>query len=179
MRQTRCRDRCRGAAVAEVVGAPLQRQHEAVVVAAEGGGALQVQHVRPGGQLGHRGGHPVRRRGAVELVGARQQRAARLGLLVDQGDAGPGARRAERGREPGRAGADDQHVAVLVDGVVAGGVGDVRQAPLARQAAGHQPVVELDGGGQQHRLGEGLLDLDEAAPGPRPTPRRSRAAARA
>ncbi len=146
---------------AEVVGAPLQREHEAVVVAAERGGALQVQHVRPGGQLRYRGGHPVRRRGAVEFVAARQQRAARLGLLVDQGDAGPGARRAERGREPGGAGPHDQHVDVLVDGVVTGGVGDVRQAPLPGQAAGHQPVTEFDGGGEQHRLGEGLLDLDQ------------------
>jgi hypothetical protein len=147
---------------AEVVGAPLQREDEAVVIAAERGGALQVQHVRPGGQLRHRGGHPVRRRGAVKLVAARQQRAARLGLLVDQGDADPGARRAERGRQPGRTGPHDQHVDVLMDGVVTGGVGDVRQAPLARQAAGRQPVVELDGAGEQHRLGEGLLDLDQA-----------------
>ena len=147
----------------EVVGAPLEREDEAVVVAAEGGGALQVQHLRVVGQFGDRGGDPVQRRSAVEPVGAGQQRAAGLGLLVDEGDAGPGAGRGERGGQPRRTGAHDEHVDVVVDGVVAGGVRDVREPALTRQAVGHQSVVELDGGGQQHRLGEGLLDLHQAA----------------
>src|SRR5207247_6744935 len=124
---------------------------QAVVVAAEGGGALQVQHFRMAGQLGDRGGDPVQRRGAVELDRVRQQRAAGLGLLVDQGDAGPGASGTDGGGQPGGASAHDEHVYVVVDGVVPGTVGDIGQAALARQAAGDQAVVELDRGGQQHR----------------------------
>ena len=85
----------------------------------------------------------------------RQQRAAGLGLLVDQGDAGAGAGGVERGGQAGRAGADDEHVDVVVDGVVAGGVRDVGEPALTRDAVGDEPVVELDGGGQQHRLGNG------------------------
>jgi hypothetical protein len=52
---------------------------------------------------------------------------------------------------------------VVVDRVVTGGVGDVGEAALPRQAVGDQPVGELDGGGQQHGLREGLLDLHQAA----------------
>ncbi len=148
---------------AEVVGAPLQRQDETVVVAAEGGGALQVQHLRVAGELGDRRGDPLQRRGVVEPVRGAQQRAARLGLLVDEGDAGTGAGGGERGGQPRRAGTHDEHVDVMVDGVVAGGVGDLGEAALSRQTVGSQPVVELDRGGQQHGLGEGLLDLHQAA----------------
>jgi hypothetical protein len=58
---------------AEVVGAPLEGQDETVVVTAEGGGALQVQHLGAGRQLRDRVRHPGRRRSAVQVVGARQQ----------------------------------------------------------------------------------------------------------
>src|SRR3712207_6901968 len=47
---------------AEVVGAPLQGQDETVVVAAEGGGALQVQHLGVRGQFGDGVRHPVDRK---------------------------------------------------------------------------------------------------------------------
>ena len=147
----------------EVVGTALEGQHEAVVVAAEGGGPLQVQHLRVVGQFGDRGGHPVQGRSAVEPVGAGQQRAAGLGLLVDEGDAGPGAGRGERGGQPRGTGAHHEHVDVVVHGVVAGGVRDVRETALTGEAVGDESVVELDGGGQQHRLGEGFLDLHQAA----------------
>jgi hypothetical protein len=146
-----------------VVGAPLEREDEAVVVVAERGGALQVQHLRVSGQLGDRGGDPVQRRGVVEPVGARQQRAAGLGLLVDERDAGPGPGGGECGGQACGAGAHDQHVDVVVDRVVAGGVRDLGETALPRQTVGDQPVVDLDGGGQQHGLREGLLDLHETA----------------
>ena len=147
----------------EVVGAPLEREDETVVVAAESGGALQVQDLRVAGEFGDRGGDPLQRRSVVEPVGARQQRAAGLGLLVDERDAGPGPGGGECGGQPRGSGPHDQHVDVVVDGVVAGGVGNLGESTLPWQAVGDQPVVELDGGGQQHGLGEGLLDLHQAA----------------
>jgi hypothetical protein len=122
-----------------------------------------VQHLRVAGQLRDHVRDPVRCRDAVELVGARQQRPAGLGLLVHQGDAGSGPRRAEGGGQPRGAGPHDQHVDVGVDGVVPGGVGDLGEAALTRQAVRRQPVGELDGRGQQHGLRERLLDLDQAA----------------
>ena len=49
-----------------------------------------------------------------------------------------------------------------VPGVVASRVGDLGQASLARQAVRHESVAQLDGGGQEHGLGEGFLNLDDA-----------------
>ena len=77
------------------VGAPLQRQDEPVVVMPEGGGALQVQHIGIGGQLGDRGRDPVEGRGAVDGVRAAEQRAARLTLLVDEHHPCAGTRRGQ------------------------------------------------------------------------------------
>ena len=47
--------------------------------------------------------------------------------------------------------------------VVLRGVGDLREAALARNAARDKPVEQFDRGREQHRLGERVLDLDEAA----------------
>ncbi len=107
----------------QVVGPPFQGQHESVVVVAERGGALQVQHVRGAGQFGGRRGDPLQSRGAVEAVGAAEQRAARLGLLVDERHPRPGSCRGERRGQAGRSRADHEQVGVRVRGVVAGGVG--------------------------------------------------------
>ena len=115
---------------AEVVGAPLQRQHEPVVVVPEGGGALQVQHVGIGGQLGDRGRDPLQGGRAVDGVGAAEQRAARLALLVDEHHPGAGARRGQCRGQPRRAGTDHQQIGVHMCGVVAGGVGDLGQPAL-------------------------------------------------
>src|ERR687890_295028 len=49
--------------------------------------------------------------------------------------ASPGTGGGERGGQPGRPGANDEHVDVVVHGVVAGGVRDVRESSLPRQAA--------------------------------------------
>ena len=59
--------------------------------------------------------------------------------------------------------ADDQHVGVDVRRVVLRGVGDLGEATLARNAPCGKPVEQFDGGGEQHRLGKRVLDLDEAA----------------
>ena len=147
----------------EMVGAALERQDEPVVVMPEGGGALQVQHIGIGGQLGDRGRDPVQGGRAVDGVGAAEQRAAGLTLLVDEHHPCAGARRGQCRGQPRRAGTDHQQVGVRMFGVVLGGVGDLGQPTLPGDAAGDQPVEQLDGGRQQHRLGEWLLDLDQAA----------------
>ena len=67
------------------------------------GGALQVQHVGIGGQLGDRGRDPVQGGRAVDGVGGAQQGAAGLTLLVDQHHPGAGARRGQRRGQARRA----------------------------------------------------------------------------
>ena len=52
---------------------------------------------------------------------------------------------------------------MYVGRVVLGGVGDFGEAALARNTARHQPVVQLDRRPKKHGLGEGVLDLDQAA----------------
>ena len=148
---------------AEVVGAPLEGEHETVVVAAERGGALQVQYVGVAGQFGGRGANPLVRGNAVEGLGGGQQRPTGLGLLVDQRNPGSGPGRVQGGGQAGRTGADHEHVHVVVHGVVAGGVGVQAQPPLAGDAARDEPVVQLDGGGQHHGFGVGMLDLHQPA----------------
>ena len=164
MRQTRCRLIAAGASAPRWSVRRSQREDEAVVVVAERGGALQVQHVGVGRPVRRPRRRPSPAAGrAVDGVGAAEQRAAGLALLVDEHHPRAGAGRGQRGGQPGGPGADHQHVGVHVRGVVAGGVGDLGEPALPGDAAGDQPVVQLDGGGQQHRLGEGLLDLDQAA----------------
>ena len=153
----------RGGIGTQVIGTPLQRKDKAVVVVTERRGALQVQHIGIGGEFGDGIGDPLQCRPTIDDVRAAQQGTTGLALLVDQHHAGAGARGRQRGRQTGRAGSGDQHIGVHVGRVVARGVGDVGQPALSRDAARHQAVVQLDGGGQQHGLGEGVLDLDQAA----------------
>ena len=75
------------------------------------------------------------------LVGAEQGTAGCV-LVVEQDHPGTGAGGGLRGGEPGRSGADDQHVGVRVLVVVAGGVGGGIEAALAGQAVRHQAVGE-------------------------------------
>ena len=145
----------------QVVGALLEGEDEAVVVVAEGRRPLQDRDVRQPVQLGDRGGDPVERRDAVDHLGTAEQRAAGFRLLVDEDHPRPGAGCRQRGGDAGRPRADDQDVAVRVDGVVPARVGTVGEPALAGQAARHEAVEQLDGGGGQHRLGEGRLDLHQ------------------
>ena len=118
---------------AEMVGTSLQRKDEAVVVVAERRGALQVQNVGIGGQFGDGVGDPVQCRPAVDGVGAAQQRAAGLALLVDEHHPRPGTGRGQGGCQTGRPRPGDQHVGVDVGRVVLGGVGDLGEPALARE----------------------------------------------
>ena len=163
MRHTRWRLSAAGACQAEVVGASFQAEDEPVVVVSEGGGALQVQHVRIGGQLGDRGRDPLQGGRAVDGVGSAQQGAARLTLLVEEHHPCAGARRGQCGGQARRSGTDHQQIGVHMFGVVLGAIRDLGEPTLSGDTAGDQPVKQLDGGREQHRLGERLLDLDQAA----------------
>jgi hypothetical protein len=127
----------------------------------EGGGALQVQHVRVGGQLGDGVGDELQRRAAGDALGSGQA-AAGDGPVVDQDHALPRPDCSARREQPGRAGPDHQGVAVGVLAVVASGVGHLGEPAPAAHAAGGEPVGQLDGAREEHRLGEGLLDLDQS-----------------
>ncbi len=152
-----------GRVAAEVVGAALERQHESVVVVAERRGALQVQHIGIAGQFAHRGRHPVEGRRAVDGVGAAKQRATGFALFVDDDHACTGACRGQCRGEARGANSNDKDIGVHVLGVVLRGVRDLGEPALPGNAAGGQPVEQLDGGRQQHRLGEGRLQLHESA----------------
>ncbi|CAB4889671.1 unannotated protein [freshwater metagenome] len=148
---------------AQVIGAALEGEHEAVVVGTERGGAAQQRHVGERRQLGHRVGNPVQGRPSVDDVVGAEQGAAELALIVDDDHASATAGGDHSGRQTGRAGSDDQQVGVGVHGVVLGGVGDLGETPLSGDAPSDQAVVQLDRRGEQHRLGERLLDLYESA----------------
>lgn len=164
---------------AEVVGPALDGEDVVVVVVAEDGGAAQDAHLGVGFEPRARRLHPV------EVFAGAEQAAAGFRLVVGEDDACAAVRRGRRGREAGRARADDQQLAVGVHGVVAGGVGFGGEAALAGEAARDQTAVELDGRGGEHGLGEGGLDLDDrvgffdagredAAGAPEPDARRCR-----
>jgi hypothetical protein len=96
------------------------------------------------------------------LVGVTQQRTAGLALLVDQTTRAPAraAVNAAANRPvPHRRRARRLHVG----GVVLRGVGDLSEPPLTWNAARDKTIEQLDGRRQQHRLGERILDLNEAA----------------
>ncbi|MNL00265.1 hypothetical protein D3C87_1206930 [compost metagenome] len=112
---THLANRC---AVAEVIGEALVNGQEVVVVVAVDGGARQQQHVRGVLQFVDDAGHPLHRRLAVEAFAGVEQAAAELFLFVSQDHTGTAARSRQCSGQTGRAGADDQHVAVLVHVVV-------------------------------------------------------------
>ncbi len=82
------------------------------------GGARQEQHVRGVLQFVDNAGHPLHRRFAVEAFAGVEQAAAELFLLIGEDHAGTAARSRQCSGQASRAGADDQHVAVLVHVVV-------------------------------------------------------------
>ena len=115
---------------------PLHQADHVVVVVAEGDGARQQGHVRHRAQLGERVGDPLGRRLAVDRrLAIGEQRAADLLLLVHQDHARASAAGGERGGQASGAGADDQHVAVGVELVVAVGIGLGRALAEAGHAA--------------------------------------------
>ena len=165
MRCTRWRERPAGAC-AEVVGAPLQGEHEPVVPAADVQWPNAVVRCRwvtwgcAASSATVSATNSVAGRPSIRSVPVSVPPGGRA--VVDEHDVLSGAGGPAGGGEAGRSGADDEHVAVGVAAVVPGEVGDLGEPALAVDPAGDEPVGDLDGGRQEHRLGEGLLDLDEA-----------------
>ncbi len=112
---THLANRC---AVAEVIGEALVNGQEVVIVVTVDRGARQQQHVRGVLQLGDNAGDPFHGRFAVEAFAGVEQAATELFLFVRQDHPGTAARSSQGCRQTSRAGADDQHVTVLVHVVV-------------------------------------------------------------
>lgn len=106
----------------QMIGEPLHDGHEVVILIAERGAAREDAHVGQLRELRLDLLDPLQRRLAVDLRAAREQAAAQLALIVDEDHARTVDGRRMRGREPRRAAADDEHVAVRVALVVAVGV---------------------------------------------------------
>ena len=139
---------------AEMIGTPLQGQQQVVVVEGEGRGPLQVRHVRRRGQLGLRLVDPVR---------DRHQRSAGRRSLVHQGH--PQTRPAPRpGRRPARPVRRRPRPRRRAGARCRSGPIRLRTQPsLSGQTPGHQPVDQLDRGGQPHRLRVRRLDVHQRA----------------
>ncbi len=126
---------------AEMVGPPLHGDIEPVVVRAGHGGAGEHPYLR---ELGEVVGD-----GIADRAAAGQQ------------DPRTGLRLGERGGQPGRTGADHEHVDVRPGLVVAGLDRRVDQLPLAGQRPRGEPVVDLERRRADHRFTVAAVDLDE------------------
>ena len=102
----------------EVIGQALVDGEEVVVVVAVDRGAWQQGHFRHFLQLGDGLRHPVGGGLAVEGFASVEQATAELFLLIGKNHPRAATASRQRGGETGRAGTDDQHVAMLVELVV-------------------------------------------------------------
>lgn len=105
-------------AVAEVVGEALVNGQEVMVVVTVDRGTWQQQHVRGVLEFGDNAGDPFGGRLAVEAFTGVEQAAAELFLFISEDHPRPAACSRQCRGQASRAGADDQHVAVLVHVVV-------------------------------------------------------------
>src|SRR5450830_1676360 len=139
--------------VTEVIGKALVNGQEVVVVVAVDGGPWQQQHVRQAFQFGDDAGDPLGRRLAIEAFARIEQAAAELFLFIGQDHPGTATRGGQCGGQTGRAGTDDQHVAVLVHVVVGIRIVLGRRATEARGLAD----VLLVSHPERLRVHEGLV----------------------
>ena len=129
-----------GVRLRQMVGHPLHQADVVVIVVAEGRRARQQGDVVARAESGKRVGEPRPGRFAVDAGGRLvQQSAAHLGLLVGKNDPLAAFRRRQRRSETGRAGADDQHIAVRVRVLIAVGIG--RGGRLARGPPRHESTA--------------------------------------
>ena len=125
----------------QVVLHQLDRQHQVVLVEAEGGGAAQAGDMRHRRQLGQRRGQEGIAVAAVDVrARVRQQPAARLVLLVDQDRLQPGAAGLQGRQQTGGTAPDHQHVDMVVEVVVVLRIGLDRCAAEAGELADHRLV---------------------------------------
>ena len=171
---------------AQVIAAPLDNAQEIMIVIAEYRAARQQLDVVKRPQAGHGALGPGRGRLAVDGLPARQQTAAEFVLLIgdDHARAGLGAGRGRR--EAGRPGADHQHIAVLIEGVVSVWIRLGRRLPESGRLAdkmliGHPQALRPHKGlvvkpgrgkprGQAHRAHQMKIDAGPAVDAPRRQP---------
>ena len=137
--------------VRKMVGEPLDQPEVVMREVTEGRRARHHAHARVPGELRQAPGEPGVGHLAVDARRAAvEQRAARLRLLVgdDHASAARGGR--ERRGEPGRAGADDEHVAVREALRVAVRVGLRRRTAKARGAADQRLIERRPGRARPH-----------------------------
>ena len=122
--------RALGIAGREMIGQPLDRADEILVVEAERRGARQDTHIGHRRERHQRLGQPA----PLRRIGERS--AARLLALVDQDHPAAALRRRQRGLDPGRAAADHQRLAMRIGrGIMIG---------IARRRAFAQPGHTAD-----------------------------------
>jgi hypothetical protein len=122
-----------------MVGEALGDREKVVVVVAIDRGAGKQAHLGHRPELRHGPLDPCRGRGTVDRLAGSQQAAAEGACLLGQDHPCPRAPGGKRRREPGRAAAHHQHVAVGVELVVDVGVRSARRLAQARGLA--DPVL--------------------------------------
>jgi len=119
-----------------MIGEALVEGHQVVWKVAEGCRARQECHPPVGGKRRQRAGEPLIGRPAVDARiltrVPRQQRAARLGLLIAKHYARTRGGRGGCGRKPGGTCTDDQHIAVGIAGRIAIRICQTGRHPEAR-----------------------------------------------
>ncbi len=123
------------------------RQDIAVVIAPDGGPPQKPDIVEPG-DLADSRGEPAGNVGAVDRRGIEPRGAAEIGIFVGDDHPRAAARRNKGCRQPGRAAADDQHVAKAVRMLVAVGIGLPRRRAHAGGAADDR-LIEHPGAGKR------------------------------
>ena len=138
----------------QMVGDPLDRAVNAVVVEAEHGGARHDPHLRQAFELGQRRGEPFEGRLAADLALFRQKPATEPEILVAKDDAGAAAPGRQCGGKAGRPAADHQQVAEGEGLLVMVRVFRASRTAEAGGAADQRLVELLPEGGRPH---EGLV----------------------
>ena len=138
---------------AEMVGDLLDQGQEVVIEVAVDGGAFEHPDLGQGAQLRLGRARPIQGRRAVDgRIRQAEQRPTQQMVLLRQHDPGAGARRGEGGRQPGRPGADHQHVAVGLCLVVAVRVALAWRLAHAGGMTDEMLVLHPHGGGPHEGL---------------------------
>ncbi len=141
--------------IGQMIGETLGKADHVVREVSERRGARQQRDIVAARERRDRFGEPDLRGLAVDQRVARsEQGAAELRLFVAQHHLCAGCGRRERGGEPGRAGADHQHIAMRVAARVAIRVRQLRRTPQPRHRADPRLIQALP---RRTRPHEGLV----------------------
>ena len=138
----------------QVIGDALEGAQDIVVVVPEHTGATKDADFRQGSQSPGGARDPVCRCRAADDAALPGKRAAEVGSFIGQEHAGAALAGGARGREPGGAGADHEHVAMQMAVLVSVGIRRARGPTQPGRAADQTLVDRLPKGGRPH---EGLV----------------------